>query len=129
MSAGNLALIACIPGLGLMLLAVEASGKIKGPGLDSIRRMITSMGFARLSSDHNRLELCCSFASKQQTLQDSNHYMAEMENTTAVHPGRHRTGPIQAHQHPGHKTRWCQQQSRSQAGQTLCHCPGCRCWG
>lgn len=27
MSAGNLALIACVPGLGLMLLAVEASKK------------------------------------------------------------------------------------------------------
>lgn len=129
MSAGNLALIACIPGLGLMLLAVEASGKIKGPGLDSIRRMITSMGFARLSSDHNRLELCCSFTSKQQTLQDSNHYMAEMENTTAVHPGRHQTGPIQAHQHPWPQNTLVPAAKCSQAGQTLCHHPGCRCWG
>lgn len=29
MSAGNTALIACVPGLGLMLLAVEASQKKK----------------------------------------------------------------------------------------------------
>lgn len=44
MSAGDLALIACIPGPGLMLLAAEASQKIKGPGLDLIRRTIASTG-------------------------------------------------------------------------------------
>lgn len=84
MSAGNLALIACIPGLGLMLLAAEASRKIKGPGLDLIRRMIASMGLAQFGSDHDGLELCCSSAGKQQTLQDSNRYVAEIENARAM---------------------------------------------
>lgn len=84
MSAGDLALIARIPGLGLMLLAAEASQKIKGPGSDLIRSMIASMGLAQFSSDRDGPELCCSSAGKQQTLQDSNHYMAEMENAGAM---------------------------------------------
>lgn len=64
MSADDLALIARVPGLGLMLLAAEASRKIKGPGLGLIRRTIASTGLAWFSSDRDGPELCCSSASK-----------------------------------------------------------------
>lgn len=85
MSAGNTALIACVPGLGLMLLAVEASKKkkkIKGPGSDFIR-MIESMGITRCGSNCDSSELGCSSTSKQPPLQHSQH-MAGMGNTEAV---------------------------------------------
>lgn len=143
MSAGDLALVACIPGLGLMLLAAEASQKIKGLGLDLIRRTIASMGLARFSSDHDGTEpCCCSSPGKQQTLRDSNHYMAEMENTRAlpsVPGGTERalcTLTSTALQH-------CRPQNTAGAsskvpaatvglpcrGKAPCHLPGCRSWG
>lgn len=49
-----------------------------------IRRMIASMGLAQFGSDHDGLELCCLSAGKQQTLQDSNCYVAEIENARAM---------------------------------------------
>lgn len=110
MSAGNLALIACVPGLGLMLLAVEASQKkSKGPGSDFIR-MIESMGITRSSSNCESSEWGCSSTSKQPTLQHD-HHTAGMGNTEAVpsvpgdmdRPCAH--SPVQLSGTTGHKTR------------------------
>lgn len=83
MSAGDLALIACIPGLGLMLLAAEASQKNQRARLGFDKENDSEHG-ARFSSSHDSPELRCSSTSKQQTLQDSNRYMAGMESARAV---------------------------------------------
>lgn len=90
MSAGNLAFIACVPGLGLMLLAVEASQKkSKGPGSDFIR-MIESMGITPSSSNCESSEWGCSSTSKQPTLQHDHHMGRDGEHRGCAQcPGRH----------------------------------------
>jgi len=105
MSAGNSALIARVPGLGLMLSAAQASRKIKGPGLDLIRRTIASVELVQLSSNRDSPELRCSSASKQQTPQDSSQDMAETENAVPSVPGGTERAPRTLASTAGHKTR------------------------
>lgn len=75
-----------------------------------IRRTTASMRLARFCSDRDGPELCCSFADKQHTLQDSNHHTAEMENAGAVPSSREARNRPRAHSPArlmstaGHKT-------------------------
>lgn len=141
MSAGNLALIACVPGLGLMLLAVEASKKkkSKGPGSDFIR-MIESMGITRSSSNCESSEWGCSSTSKQPTLQHDNHMGWGTPKLCPVSRETW-TGPVHIHQCSSRapqatKYGQCQHQSAGSCsqvalpchGKALCYLLGCWSW-
>lgn len=140
MSAGNLALIACVPGLGLMLLAVEASQKkSKGPGSDFIR-MIESMGITRSSSNCESSEWGCSSTSKQPTLQHDHHMGRDGEHRGCAQcPGRHGqalctfTSAALGHHRPQNTASASTKVLAAAArlpchGKALCHLPGCWSW-